>query len=191
MCRTPGRSCIIKTRAKADVAPRAALSAGACSAIARMMASSSQGSSYMRAGPTGPPNRSMANIVPEVPSTASARTWLKSHDEPNSEMTAQTQSHHVAGVVSSPKAVIATAAEPTVAPSPASAAARTPDVPTSIPITRAPIALSSNRLTIGFRFPVHELLLLGAGQHAYWRLFGNAGRNIRKTARHCVCILRC
>ncbi len=85
------------------------------------------------------------------------------------------------------KLVIATAAEPTVPPSSASAAARTPDVPTSIPITRAPIkptALSSDRLTIGFRFPVHELLLLGAGQHAYRRLFGNAGRNIRKTPRH-------
>ena len=193
MWRTFGLPCIIKTRANAEVAPLAALSAGAYSAIARRTASSLQGSSYMRARPTGSPTRSTATIVPEVPSTASACTWLKSHDEPSSEMTARTPFHHVAGVVASPKAVITTAAKATVPPSSASATARTPDVPTSIPITRAPIkptALSSDRLTIGFRFPVHELLLLGAGQHAYGRLFGNAGRNIRKTPRHRFGVLR-
>jgi hypothetical protein len=139
-------------------------------------------------------DRPMAIIVPEVPSTASALTSRKSQDELNSEMTERTLFHHVAGTVASPKSVIATAAEPTVAPSSASAAARTPDVPTSIPITRAPnkpTSSSSDRLPIGLCFPVHELLLLGASQHAYGRLFRNAGRNIRKTARHCVCILRC
>jgi hypothetical protein len=140
----------------------------------------------MRAGPTGSPNRSTASILPDVPSTASARTSRKSQDEPNSEMTARTQFHHVGGAIASPEAVIATAAEPTVAPLSASAAARTPDVPTSIPITRAafkPTSLSSDRLTIGFRFPVHELLLFRARQHANGGLFGNAGRNIRKTPR--------
>src|SRR5277367_5095252 len=189
MWRTFGRPCIIKARAKAEVAPRAALSAGACSAIAPMTASSVQGSSYIRAGPTGSPNRSTASMVPEVPSTASARTSRKSQDEPSSEITARTQFHHVAGAVASPKVVIATAAEPTVAPSSASAAARTPDVPTSIPITRAlikPMELSSDRLTIGFRFPAYELLLLGGRQHADRRLFRNAGCNVRKTSRHCV-----
>jgi hypothetical protein len=78
---------------------------------------------------TGP-----ASIVPEVPSTASARTSLKSHER--FEMTARTQSHHVAGTVASPKAVIAMAAEPTVAPSSASGL-RTPDVPASADYARA------------------------------------------------------
>ena len=185
MWRTFGLSCIIKTRAKADVAPRAALSAGACSAIARMTVSSSQGPSYIRAGPIGSPSWSTASIVPEVPSTASARTLLRSHDEPSSEMTARTQFHHVAGAVASPKVVIATAAEPTVAPPPASAAARTPrraDINSDHARAHQTVPLSSDRLAIGFSFPVHELLLLGGRQHADRRLFRNAGCNVRISA---------
>src|SRR6185312_13367807 len=91
------------------------------------------------------PRRSTASMVPDVPSTARPRAWLKSQAEPRSVSAARTQRHHVSGIAGSPKSVMATAAELRGAPPSSSAAARTPDVPTSIPTTHALIERSPSR----------------------------------------------
>ena len=70
MWRTLGRLCIIKARAKAEVA-----SASSCAVSGRMFRDHPDDGFVsfhrlvdgIRAGPTGSPNRSTASIMPEVP----------------------------------------------------------------------------------------------------------------------------
>ena len=49
---------------------------------------------------------------------------------------------------------------------------------------------SGDRLSVGLGFPVHQFSLLGGGQDDRRGVLGDASRNIRKTSRHRVRVLR-
>ena len=126
--------------ARPDVAPCAALASGAVPAIAARIASSGTLSLYISGSARGRPAPSTGSKVPDVPSTAIARTALRSMRPKSSFSVASTVAHQTAGSRPfAPKRSSGTAALPAREKSSCMATARDPEVPMSMPMASGPM----------------------------------------------------